>query len=100
MMPAMERSKMGGRPPRLDRDGATAIAAQAAGFLAEDPDRLARFLALTGLSPAELRAGLAQPAFLGAVLDHLLSDEALLLAFAEAAGLAPELPAAARRLLP
>ena len=48
----------------------------------------------------ELKAGLGQPAFLGAVLDHLLGDEALLLAFAEAVGIAPELPAAARRLLP
>jgi hypothetical protein len=88
------------RPARLDRDGAVAIAAQAIAFLATDEDRLGRFLVLTGLSPAELKAGLGQPAFLGAVLDHLLGDEALLLAFAESAGLAPELPAAARRWLP
>jgi hypothetical protein len=89
-----------GRRPRLDRDAAMAIAAQAVGFLAEDSDRLARFLALTGLAPDALRSGLSQPTLLGAVLDHLLSDEALLLAFAEAAALPPELPAAARRLLP
>lgn len=100
MMPAMERGRIGGRRPRLDRDGAMAIAAQAMAFLAEDADRLGRFLALTGLSPETLRGGIAQPALLGAVLDHLLSDEALLLAFAAAAELPPELPAAARRLLP
>ena len=88
------------RPARLDRDGAVAIAAQAVAFLAADEDRLGRFIALTGLSPAELRIGLGQPAFLGAVLDHLLGDEALLLAFADESGLAPELPATARRLLP
>ncbi|MFO1058726.1 MAG: DUF3572 family protein [Dongiaceae bacterium] len=96
----MERGRTGGRRPRLDRDGAMAVAAQAAAFIAEEDDRLARFLALTGLSPEALRAGLAQPAMLGAVLDHLLSDEPLLLAFAESAGLPPELPAAARALLP
>ncbi len=88
------------RPVRLDRDAAVAIAAQAVAFLAADDDRLGRFLALTGLSPTELKAGLGQPAFLGAVLDHLLGDEALLLAFAESVEIAPELPAAARRLLP
>ena len=85
---------------RLDRDGAVAIAAQAVAFLAADDDRLGRFLALTGLSPTELKTGLGQPAFLGAVLDHLLGDEPLLLAFAEAVDIAPDLPAAARRLLP
>ena len=85
---------------RHDRDAAVAIAAQAVAFLAADDDRLGRFLALTGLSPTELKTGLGQPAFLGAVLDHLLGDEPLLLAFAEAVEIAPELPAAARRLLP
>src|SRR5690348_3505309 len=88
------------RPMRLDRDAAVAIAAQAVAFLAADDDRLGRFLALTGLSPTELKAGLGQPAFLGAVLDYLLSDEPLLLAFAETVDIAPEMPAAARRLLP
>ena len=88
------------RPARLDRDGAVAIAAQAVAFLAAEEDRLGRFIALTGLSPAELKAGLGQPALLGAVLDHVLGDESLLLAFADSAVLAPELPAAARRLLP
>ena len=84
----------------LDRDGAVAVAAQAIAFLAAEEDRLGRFLALTGLSPAELKAGLRQPAFLGAVLDHLLGDEPLLLAFTDSIGIAPEVPAAARRLLP
>ena len=91
---------IGGKKARLDRDGAMAIAAQAIVFLAADEDRLARFLALTGLSPDELKGGLGQPALLGGVLDHLLGDEALLLGFAQSAGIDPELPAAARRLLP
>ena len=88
------------RPAPLDRDGAVAIAAQALAFVAAEDDRLGRFLALTGLTPDALKAGLAEPALLGAVLDHVLSDEALLLAFAEAAGLPPEIPALARRRLP
>src|SRR5260221_14640823 len=88
------------RPARLDRDGAVAIAAQAVAFLAAEEDRLGRFLALTGLSPAGLKAGLGQPAFLGAALDHVLGDESLLLGFGDSAGLAPDLPAPAPPLPP
>jgi hypothetical protein len=88
------------RPRPLDRARAEAVAAAALAFIAEDRDRLGRFLALSGLSPDELRRRLAEPAFLGGVLDFLLGDEALLVAFAQHQGIAPNLPAIARRLLP
>lgn len=58
-------------------------------FLAADPDRLMRFLALTGLDPAQVRASAATPAFARAVLSYLGSDEALLVDFARQAGLDP-----------
>lgn len=83
-----------------ERDGAEALALRALAFLAEDPERLGRFLALSGLGPGELRTRTTDPALLGGVLDHLLSDERLLLAFAQAHGLKPEEAARARRHLP
>ncbi len=65
------------------------IALAALAFLAEDATRLARFLALTGIGPAELRAAAADGSILGPVLDHLMSDESLLLVFAAERGLTP-----------
>ena len=58
------------------------IAIAALIYLASDETRLERFVALTGITPGNLREMARQPAFLAAVLDHLASDESLLLAFA------------------
>ena len=72
----------------------------ALGFLAGEPDRLVRFLALSGMTLEDLRGRAGEPALLGAVLDHLLADESLLFVFAEAESLHPTEVAAARRRLP
>jgi hypothetical protein len=72
----------------------------ALGFLAAEPERLVRFLALTGLTLEDLRARAGDPSLLCAVLDHLLGDESLLFIFAEAEALHPAEVAAARRKLP
>ena len=72
----------------------------ALGFLAAEPDRLARFLGLTGIGLDDLRGRAGDPALLGAVLDHLLADESLLFIFAEAEALHPSQVAAARQKLP
>lgn len=81
---------------REERPDPSGLAALALGFLASDPDRLGRFLALSGLDPSNIRQAAQSPTFLPAVLDHLLADETLLLAFAEAEGLKPETVAEAR----
>ena len=73
---------------------------QALAFLAADDDRLGRFLALSGLDEATLRARAGEPELLAAVLDHVLSDESLLFVFCETADLAPDAPRQARRALP
>jgi hypothetical protein len=86
--------------PARARDAAEALALRALAFLAEDPERLGRFLALSGVGPGELRSRAADPVLLGGVLDHLLADERLLMAFVEANDLKPETPARARRHLP
>ncbi|MEJ8573414.1 DUF3572 domain-containing protein [Microbaculum marinum] len=81
------------------RDAAEALALQALSFLAREPERIARFLANAGIGPEQLRQAAGEPGFLGAVLDHLMSDEPLLLMFSEDAGLNPTAVAAARRVL-
>jgi hypothetical protein len=83
----------------MDADQAETIALTALGFLAEDVQRLGRFLALTGIGPAELKAEAGSARVLSAVLDHLMKDESLLLVFAAGSAIAPELIAAAHRRL-
>ncbi len=73
------------------------VATRALSFLAADFERLGRFLAMSGLDPATVRQAARDPAFLPAVLDHLLGDERLLLAFSESEGRGPETVAEARR---
>jgi hypothetical protein len=65
----------------------TAIAALA--WLAQDAERLQRFLAVSGLGPQNLRSAAAEPGFLAAVLDYLAANEALLIAFAADQNRAP-----------
>jgi len=78
---------------------ATDAGIAALAFLAEDEERLSRFLALSGLGPHNLREAAAEPTFLGAVLEYLTADEKLLVAFAESRNLAPEAVVKARDAL-
>lgn len=64
-----------------------------------DEGRCDRLLALTGLTPEGLRAGLGESAVLGAVLDFLAAHEPDLVAAAEALGVEPQAILAARRSL-
>jgi hypothetical protein len=79
---------------------AETIALQMLAFLASDGDRINRFMGAAGATPATLRASAAEPQFLAGVMDYLLADQSLLLAFAESAGLTPQRLMAARRHLP
>jgi len=79
------------------REGAESLAIQALTYLASEPERMARFLALTGIGPAEVRHAAATSGFLAGVLDHIASDEKLLLAFADEAGIDPAQVGRARR---
>jgi hypothetical protein len=78
---------------------AQAIALQALAFLAEDPARCARFLALTGLAVGDLRRQVAARELHCAVLEHLAADESLLLAFSANSAIAPQRIAKALALL-
>lgn len=83
----------------MSREIAEDMAASALIFLAGDAELLSRFLALSGVDPAHLRAAAAEPGFLPGVMAHLASDEALLLRFAAETGRKPEDVAAACALL-
>ena len=72
------------------RADAETLAVQALTFIASDPDRLGRFLAATGIGPADLRAAAREPLFLAGVLDHLANNETELVAFAKETGIRPE----------
>src|SRR5665213_2553571 len=65
------------------RAAAQALAVEALAFLAADPERIGRFLALTGIGPDALRTAAREPDFLNGVLEYVTGDEQLLLAFAE-----------------
>jgi hypothetical protein len=81
------------------REAAEALAIAALGFIAGEPERLGRFLALSGLGPDSIRAAAREPRFLAGVLDHVAGDEELLLAFAGAHGVAPDAVMHARATL-
>lgn len=87
------------RPIKTNKDEAAAIALQGLTFLAADEQRLSRFLALTGIGPAELKIAAATDEFQAAILDYLLRDESLLLVFAAECGIAPEKVAPAYAML-
>jgi hypothetical protein len=82
-----------------NEEGADALALAALGWTLSDGARAERLLALTGLTPDELRSGLGEPATLAAVLGFLEAHEPDLIACADALGVSPaELVAARHRL--
>jgi hypothetical protein len=89
------------RQPRtkLRQEDAENFAISALGHIAADDERLQRFLAVTGIDPANLRAEAGKPGFVSGVLDYLCSDEALLVGFAAEQGVSPESVMAAQALL-
>jgi hypothetical protein len=86
-------------PATESRKAAESLAIQALAFIAEEPERLGAFLAASGIVPDAIRDAARQPGFLGGVLDHMLGNESLLVAFADSAGLNPASIARARRAL-
>ena len=74
---------------QLTQDRAEALAIQALTFIAADGERLGRFLAVTGIGPAEIRAAAGEPGFLAGVLEYMASDESLIGALAIETGVDP-----------
>ena len=57
------------------------------------------FLAATGLEPGQIRTAAKEEGFFAGVLEHMLGDESLLVAFADSAGIDPAEIARARAAL-
>ena len=87
------------REPDTNMDTAETTALRALTWVVAEEARTERFLALTGIDPATLRARAGDPAILGAVLAHLEQHEPDLIACADSLGIAPAALIAARDML-
>ncbi|MBM3529631.1 MAG: DUF3572 family protein [Alphaproteobacteria bacterium] len=76
-------------PAAARRDAAQSLAIAALSFLAGEPERLARFFDSAGIDPGAIRDAARDAGFLLGVLDHVSSDEELLIAFAGHAAIDP-----------
>lgn len=74
----------------MDTENAEILALQGLGWLAGDEDGLQRFLNLSGLDAATLRANAGTRDMNVAILDFLLAHEDLLLAFCQSAAISPK----------
>lgn len=83
----------------MTRDRAETVALTALAWLAGDEDLLGVFLGSTGAAPDDLRARAGDPAFLASVLEFLTMDDDWVRRCAEATGLDPTEPMAARVVL-
>lgn len=83
----------------LTKQEAELIGIAGLSYLAAEPERLGRFLAVTGLGPENVRMAARDPAFLPSLLDYLLANESDLVAFAEEMKIDPKKVGAARDLL-
>ena len=83
----------------LSAQDAEKIAIRALGFLASEPDHLARFMNLTGMEPDDIANNASSSHFQTALLDHLMSDETLLLTFCGNENIDPAMIAPAHHIL-
>jgi hypothetical protein len=74
---------------RFTSEDAETLALQALTFLVCEPQRLSRFLALTGMDVQAIRAAAVSADLQTAILEYLLSDESLLLTFCQERGIDP-----------
>jgi hypothetical protein len=84
---------------RTNHPDPEALALSALGWVLSDGDRAARLLALTGLTPEDLRGRLGERGVLAAILGFLEAHEPDLVACADALGTAPSALVEARRAL-
>lgn len=84
----------------MSQDSAEIVGLQALGWLAGQEDLLPVFLGASGASEADVKTRAGDPAFLGAVLDFVMMDDAWVVGFCDTHGLTYTMPMAARAALP
>lgn len=97
MRPDTEYGKRDSGPDAAQK--AATLALMALGWILSDGDRAERLLALTGLDVDALRAGIDEPAILGAALAFLADHEPDLIACADAIDTTPAALIAAQEQL-
>lgn len=84
----------------MSQESAETIGLKALGWMAGNEELLPVFLGATGASEADVRAGATDPAFLGALLDFIMMDDAWVTDFCDTASLGYDQPMIARMHLP
>ena len=84
----------------MDPIKAETLALKALAYLAQSDEELERFVALSGVTPANLRARAGDPEILAAVLDFILGDDGRVTGFCETVEIEPAELQTARRALP
>lgn len=84
---------------QLTKEEAEIIAVAGLSYLAAEPERIGRFLAITGLGPENIRSASRDSSFFPALLDYLLANETELVAFSDEMNLDPARVRAAREQL-
>ena len=85
-----------GKIRHLNNDTARDLATDALIFLATNENSLAKFLSVSGYRPEDIRKHAHSPEFLAGVLDFILEDESMLLAFTANGNHDPEMIVPAR----
>ena len=85
--------------PLMNPDRAEVLALEGLGWLAGQEDGIGRFLSHAGIDAATLREAAGSSGMNVAVLDFLLGQEELLVAFCEAAGISAKEVHLARHVL-
>ena len=84
----------------MQQETAEQYALTALAWLVAEEDLLPVFMGATGADEADLRARAGDADFLASVLDFLMMDDAWVMRFCDAAGLAYEIPMRARQAFP
>jgi len=84
----------------MSQESAETVGLQALGWLAANEELLPVFLGSTGASEADVRSGATDPAFLGALLDFLMMDDAWVISFCDSISVPYERIMQARYALP
>ncbi len=85
---------------QISADAAETFALKALAWLVGNEDLLPVFLGASGASESDLRSRASDSEFLGSVLDFLMMDDAWIISFCDAHGVAYETPMQARMSLP
>jgi len=85
--------------PGVDIDQSEGVAIAAFTFLAGEPEYFSRFAGVTGIDLSDIAEIAGSREFLTAVLEYMLSDESLLLAFCENNNQQPEIVNTAHMVL-